>query len=54
MTNWANAASGQNCGRILFFLGLQKTRLLDPVMSLPGTNDHPGDYRASAAARRAT
>ena len=29
------------------FLGLQKTRLLDPVMSLPGTNDHPGDYRAS-------
>ncbi len=29
------------------FLGLQKTRLLDPVLSLPGTNDHPGDYRAS-------
>jgi hypothetical protein len=29
------------------FLGLQKTRLLDPSMSLPGTNDHPGDYRAS-------
>src|SRR5580704_14674630 len=29
------------------FLGLQKTRLLDPVMSLPGTNDHAGDYRAS-------
>ena len=29
------------------FLGLQKTRLLDPVMSLPGTNDHSGDYRAS-------
>ena len=29
------------------FLGLQKTRLLNPVMSLPGTNDHPGDYRAS-------
>jgi hypothetical protein len=29
------------------FLGLQKTRLVDPVMSLPGTNDHPGDYRAS-------
>src|SRR5258707_9774690 len=28
------------------FLGLQKTRLLDPVMSFPGTNDHPGDYRA--------
>jgi hypothetical protein len=29
------------------FLGLQKTRLLDPIMSFPGTNDHPGDYRAS-------
>jgi hypothetical protein len=29
------------------FLGLQKTRLLDPIMSLPGTNDHPGDYRNS-------
>jgi hypothetical protein len=28
------------------FLGLQKTRLLDPVLSLPGTNDHPGDYRS--------
>jgi hypothetical protein len=28
-------------------LGLQKTRLVDPVMSMPGTNDHPGDYRAS-------
>src|ERR1700686_1883654 len=26
------------------FLGLQKTRLLDPLLSLPGTNDHPGDY----------
>jgi hypothetical protein len=29
------------------FLGLQKTRLLDPILSLPGTNDHPGDYRQS-------
>jgi hypothetical protein len=29
------------------FLGLQKTRLLDPLLSLPGTNDQPGDYRAS-------
>lgn len=28
-------------------LGLQKTRLLDPLLSLPGTNDHPGDYRHS-------
>ena len=29
------------------FLGLQKTRLVDPVLGLPGTNDQPGDYRAS-------
>jgi len=29
------------------FLGLQKTRLVDPVLSMPGTNDHPGDYRSS-------
>jgi len=32
------------------FLGLQKTRLLDPILSLPGTNDHPGDYRGSGCA----
>ncbi|HLK33654.1 MAG TPA: hypothetical protein VKT29_11230, partial [Terriglobales bacterium] len=29
------------------FLGLQKTRLLDPALYFPGTNDQPGDYRAS-------
>jgi len=29
------------------FLGLQKTRLLDPILTFPGTNDHPGDYRSS-------
>jgi hypothetical protein len=29
------------------FLGLQKTRLLDPMLSLLGTNDQPGDYRSS-------
>jgi hypothetical protein len=28
-------------------LGLQKTRLLDPLLYLPGTNDQPGDYRSS-------
>jgi hypothetical protein len=27
-------------------LGAQKTRLLDPMLSLLGTNDHPGDYRS--------
>jgi hypothetical protein len=31
-------------------LGAQKTRLVDPMLSLPGTNDHPGDYRASGCA----
>ena len=29
------------------FLGLQKTRLLDPLLSFPGTNDQSGDYRSS-------
>ena len=29
------------------FLGVQKTRLPDPVLSMPGTNDNPGDYRHS-------
>ncbi len=28
-------------------LGAQKTRLLDPMTSMLGTNDHPGDYRSS-------
>lgn len=31
-------------------LGAQKTRLNDPVMSFYGTNDSPGDYRASGCA----
>ncbi|HQR38175.1 MAG TPA: hypothetical protein PLF26_07190 [Blastocatellia bacterium] len=29
------------------FLGLQKTRLLDPTLNFLGTNDQPGDYRSS-------
>ncbi len=29
------------------FLGLQKTRLMDPLLSMPGTNDQAGDYRGS-------
>ena len=29
------------------FLGLQKTRLLDPTLNHLGTNDHPGDYRSA-------
>jgi hypothetical protein len=29
------------------FLGLQKTRLMDPTLNFLGTNDYPGDYRSS-------
>src|SRR6266850_2160317 len=29
------------------FLGLQKTRLHDPLLGLLGSNDHAGDYRSS-------
>jgi hypothetical protein len=29
------------------FIGLQKTRLMDPTLNFLGTNDHPGDYRSS-------
>jgi hypothetical protein len=32
------------------YLGLQKTRLLDPTLNFPGTNDHAGDYRSSGCA----
>ena len=29
------------------FIGLHKTRLLDPTLNFLGTNDHAGDYRSS-------
>lgn len=29
------------------FIGLQKTRLLDPTLNFLGTNDQPGDFRSS-------
>ncbi|MFO0966251.1 MAG: hypothetical protein U0793_11800 [Gemmataceae bacterium] len=29
------------------FVGLARTRLLDPTLNFLGTNDHPGDYRSS-------
>jgi hypothetical protein len=29
------------------FLGIQKTRLHDPLLQFLGSNDHPGDYRSS-------
>jgi hypothetical protein len=46
-----NLLSPRGLGTLLrtdpVFLGLQKTRLLDPALSFLGTNDHPGDYRSS-------
>lgn len=32
------------------YLGLQKTRLLDPTLNFLGTNDHAGDYRSAGCA----
>jgi len=29
------------------FIGIQKTRLMDPILWFLGTNDHPGDFRSS-------
>ncbi|HJZ10993.1 MAG TPA: hypothetical protein VJ521_02505, partial [Acidobacteriota bacterium] len=46
-----NLLSPRQIGTLLrtdpVFLGLQKTRLLDPLLSFLGTNDQPGDYRSS-------
>lgn len=46
-----NLLSPRGLGTLLttdpVYLGLQKTRLLDPMLSMMGTNDQPGDYRSS-------
>ncbi|HXG64925.1 MAG TPA: hypothetical protein VNO70_07440 [Blastocatellia bacterium] len=46
-----NLLSFRGLGTLLMtdptYLGLQKTRLLDPMLSKLGTNDQPGDYRSS-------
>jgi len=46
-----NLLSPRQLGTLLrtdtVFIGLQKTRLLDPLLSFFGTNDQPGDYRSS-------
>jgi hypothetical protein len=46
-----NLLSPRQLGTLLrtdtVFIGLQKTRLLDPALSFLGTNDQPGDYRSS-------
>jgi len=36
------------------FIGLAKTRLLDPTLNFLGTNDHAGDYRFERLPRRVT
>ena len=45
------ALSARGLGTLLrtdpVFLGLQKTRLNDPLLPFLGSNDHPGDYRSS-------
>lgn len=46
-TKLSERGLGTNLRTDPVFLGLQKTRLLDPLLSMPGTNDQPGDYRAS-------
>jgi hypothetical protein len=46
-TKLSDRGIGTNLRTDPVFLGLQKTRLLDPLLSLPGTNDQPGDYRSS-------
>jgi hypothetical protein len=46
-----NLLSPRGLGTLLrtdpVYLGLQKTRLLDPMLSFLGTNDQPGDFRSS-------
>ncbi|MFL6277020.1 MAG: hypothetical protein ACJ74G_17690 [Blastocatellia bacterium] len=46
-----NLLSPRGLGTLLrtdpVYLGLQKTRLLDPMLGMMGTNDQPGDYRSS-------
>jgi hypothetical protein len=46
-----NTLSLRGLGTLLMtdpvFLGLQKTRLLDPMLHMLGSNDAPGDYRSS-------
>jgi hypothetical protein len=47
----ANRLSNRGLGTLSrtdpVYLGVQKTRLLDPILSMLGTNDQPGDYRSS-------
>jgi hypothetical protein len=46
-TKLSDRGIGTNLRTDPVFLGLQKTRLLDPLLSMPGTNDQPGDYHSA-------
>lgn len=47
LTRLSNRGLGTGNRTDPVFIGLQKTRLLDPTLNFLGTNDHPGDYRSS-------
>lgn len=47
LTRLSNRGLGTENRTDPVFIGLQKTRLLDPTLNFLGTNDHPGDYRSS-------
>ncbi|MFM7920950.1 MAG: hypothetical protein ACKPJJ_12045, partial [Planctomycetaceae bacterium] len=46
-TRLSNRGLGTGTRTDPVFIGLQKTRLLDPTLNFLGTNDHPGDFRSS-------
>ncbi len=49
-TRLSNRGLGTGTRTDPVFIGLQKTRLLDPTLNFLGTNDHPGDFRSSGCA----
>ncbi len=49
-TRLSNRGLGTGSRTDPVFIGLQKTRLLDPTLNFMGTNDHPGDFRSSGCA----
>ena len=49
-TRLSNRGLGTGTRTDPVFIGLQKTRLLDPTLNFMGTNDHAGDFRSSGCA----
>ncbi len=49
-TRLSNRGLGTGTRTDPVFIGLQKTRLLDPTLNFLGTNDHAGDFRSSGCA----